>query len=257
MGILEWIWGNRQWTLSGVAVVVPLTLVGWLAAVAFGRHATPGRSVKQSARTGADIIQAGRDVNISVTHQPATALPAIDGEQGAVSDAPPSDELPGDVRDPENEPATRQEYNESAWVDLGIREVAGARYRLRVPDPHLSGSSLPELDLEGPLCRVCNARLLGRYVGSRVSWGCLQCGEAVPAEIGTHPARTRARVALQEERDSLIDKRDQLAAALRESDARRRNASYIPEEAENEAAQLRVDLRDVKSALAKFGVDTA
>jgi len=58
--MIEWIVENRIWLFSGLAVAIPLAIIGWLIA-------RPKNKTVQKQKSGSQSIniQAGRDVNLS------------------------------------------------------------------------------------------------------------------------------------------------------------------------------------------------
>lgn len=57
---MEWFNENKDWLLSGIAVTIPVAIIGWfLAKKTF--------SQKQSGGKGSTNIQIGRDVNVKKT----------------------------------------------------------------------------------------------------------------------------------------------------------------------------------------------
>lgn len=57
--MIEWIIGNKTWLFSGLAVAIPIAIIGWL--VSRSRNKTVQ---KQSSGSRSVNIQAGRDVSI-------------------------------------------------------------------------------------------------------------------------------------------------------------------------------------------------
>jgi len=243
--MLDWFSQNRDWLFSGAAVAVPLAILGWLVS----RRGTPGNRTQQRSKKGTGVLQAGRDIHVTIGDP--TAVASIAAVIQPQIPEPPESVSSVDVCDPETVPLTRQEYNPPAWRDLGVREVDGAQYRVRVP-AHAT-DSLPPFDLEGPLCPMCGYRMAAHVVGRRVSWSCPDCGERLEAAMGTRQARTRARVALEAQRRTLDERRQKLVDELGDLDTRWRNSDFIPSNVSQDAARLRVELSDVLEALEKLG----
>lgn len=59
---MDWFMQNREWLLSGIAIVVPLAIIGWFMS---GRK----NIQKQKGGVQSTNIQAGRDVNLSVNSE--------------------------------------------------------------------------------------------------------------------------------------------------------------------------------------------
>jgi len=54
---LDWLAQNKEWLLSGIAVAVPLAIIGWLIA-------SKRSNQSQKGGKGSTNIQAGGDINI-------------------------------------------------------------------------------------------------------------------------------------------------------------------------------------------------
>ena len=56
---MEWLAANKAWLFSGIAVAVPLFIIGWLLT-------RPSRRIKQKQKSGSGSvnIQAGGDISI-------------------------------------------------------------------------------------------------------------------------------------------------------------------------------------------------
>lgn len=57
---MNWIIENKTWLFSGIAIAVPLAIIGWLLM-------RPTKNIKQKQKSGSGSInvQAGGDINIS------------------------------------------------------------------------------------------------------------------------------------------------------------------------------------------------
>ena len=65
---MHWITENKEWLFSGIAVAVPLAVIGWLVARSkrnAKREAEKRVEQTQKSGSGSVNIQVGRDINVS------------------------------------------------------------------------------------------------------------------------------------------------------------------------------------------------
>jgi type VI protein secretion system component VasK len=61
---MHWITENKEWLFSGVAVAVPLAVIGWFLARA-KRRSEKRIEQKQKSGSGSINIQVGRDISVN------------------------------------------------------------------------------------------------------------------------------------------------------------------------------------------------
>ena len=60
---MDWLIQNKEWLLSGVAVAVPLAIIGWLIATRGNKQTQKGGKGSTNIQAGGDINNSGRDKN--------------------------------------------------------------------------------------------------------------------------------------------------------------------------------------------------